>query len=158
MVRPRGVTTKERDATRIEVDGESVSGIVILLPDQLDALHCSVIVDSCQVQDDDLLWLFDTGQTNALTFSPHHSPGRLYAASSVGEVYALNARTGELLWSIELDAELQPPPVAAGSTVYIEHERATTTPWTRPPESICSSTPRRPAGFGASNCVTAPST
>ena len=73
-------------------------------------------------RNDDLLWFFDTGQASTLAFSPTIVQGRLYAAA-VGEVYALNAQTGELLWSVKLDAELQPPPVAAGSTVYIERER-----------------------------------
>ena len=72
---------------------------------------------------DHILWLYDSGGTGTLTFSPTIVQGRLYAASSVGEVYALNAQTGELLWSIDLDTELQPPPVAVGSTVYIEHEK-----------------------------------
>ena len=71
------------------------------------------------------LWHFDTGQTSTVVLSPIIVQGRLYASSSsVGEVYALNAQTGEILWSFDLDTDpnnLWAPPVAAGSTVYIEH-------------------------------------
>ena len=73
-------------------------------------------------QRSDMLWHFDTGQTSTVVLSPTIVQGRLNAATE-GAVYALNAQTGELLWSIDLDTELQPPPVAAGSTVYIEYER-----------------------------------
>ncbi len=118
---PGGFTTRRNDATRIVVDGQSVSNIVIRLPDQLDALRC--IGNPCDLQYDDLSLQFDTGQNYTLAFSPTIVQKRLFAASPMGEVYALNVQTGKLLWSIDLDTELQLPPVAAGSTVYIEHER-----------------------------------
>ena len=73
----------------------------------------------------DRLWRFDTGQTDAVALSPTVVQGRLFAVSGAGEVYAVNARTGELVWSIDMDtgsdSDAWARPVAAGSTVYIEH-------------------------------------
>ncbi len=79
------------------------------------------------LQRSDRLWHFDTGKTSPLILSPIIVQGRLYAYSSrfgEGEVYSLNAQTGELLWSIDSDTDsnsLLGPPVATGSTVYIPH-------------------------------------
>ena len=70
----------------------------------------------------DSLWHSDTGQTSTVALSPTIVQGRLYAVSDGGEVYAVNAQTGEFLWSIDLETKILAPPAAAGSTVYIEHQ------------------------------------
>ena len=86
------------------------------------------------LQRSDRLWRFDTGrnilpllgdlfgQTSSVALSPLIVQGTFYAVSDGGEVYAVNAQTGELLWSIDLETKTWAPPVAAGSTVYIEHQ------------------------------------
>ena len=78
------------------------------------------------LQRSDRLWHFDTGQTSRVAISPTIVQGRLFAVSDAGEVYAVNVQSGELLWSIDIDTDsdtnVWAPPVAAGSTVYIEHQ------------------------------------
>ena len=75
--------------------------------------------------EDALLWEFSTGRPAELVMSHTLSKGRIYAASPQGQVYAVDAETGALLWSAELTdlTELKPPPVPAGEAVYIEYGR-----------------------------------
>ena len=52
--------------------------------------------------------------------SPTVVQGVVYAGSYEGRVYALDAETGELLWSFESESDLSPPPLVAGGVVFVE--------------------------------------
>ncbi len=73
--------------------------------------------------EDALLWKFSTGRPDELVMSHTLSQGRIYAASPRGQVYAVDAETGALLWSVDVSTELHSPPVPAGEAVYIEVQR-----------------------------------
>ena len=69
---------------------------------------------------DSLLWQYETGNQNELVIvSPTLGDGVVYAGSYEGFVYALDAETGELLWS-ETEGGQNPPPTVAGGVVYVE--------------------------------------
>ena len=70
-----------------------------------------------------LLWEFKIPQTNANSFpgiAPTTRGGTLFLVSPLGQVYALDAKTGQLQWQTELDDQLYPPPVVTASKVYVD--------------------------------------
>ena len=71
--------------------------------------------------DESLIWQYDTGNPGELLIvSPTVADGVLYAGSYEDRVYALDADTGELLWSFETESDLSPPPLVAGGVVFVE--------------------------------------
>ena len=71
--------------------------------------------------DDSLIWQYDTGTEGELVIvSPTVIEGVVYAGSYENRVYALDAETGELLWSFETESDLSPPPLVAGGVVFVE--------------------------------------
>ena len=61
--------------------------------------------------DDSLIWQYDTGTEGELVIvSPTVTGGVVYAGSYEDRVYALDAESGELLWTFEADSDLSPPP------------------------------------------------
>ena len=52
--------------------------------------------------------------------SPTVTGGVVYAGSYEGRVYALDAESGELLWTFEADSDLSPPPPVVGGVVFVE--------------------------------------
>ena len=69
---------------------------------------------------DSLIWQYDTGTEGEMVIvSPTVVQGVVYAGSYKG-VYALDAETGELLWSFESESDLSPPPLVAGGVVFVE--------------------------------------
>ena len=69
---------------------------------------------------DSLLWQYSTGEPDeSLILSPTISEGVVYAASRENPVYALDAESGELLWSLEGDSVFNPPPLADGGVVLV---------------------------------------
>ena len=70
--------------------------------------------------DDSLLWQYRTGNPNEfVVVSPTVADGVVYAVSYDDRVYALDAETGELLWSFKAENGLSPPPLASGGVVLI---------------------------------------
>ena len=68
--------------------------------------------------DDSLLWQYDTGNPGELVIvSPTAADGVVYAGSYDDRVYALDAETGELLWSFKAENGLSPLPLAGGGVV-----------------------------------------
>jgi len=84
------------------------------------ARGCDVrTVGGSPVPDDALLWQYETGNPDELlTVSANVANGVVYAGSYGGLVYALDAGTGELLWTFETESGLNPPPTVAGRVVY----------------------------------------
>ena len=71
--------------------------------------------------DDSLFWQYSTGNPGELVIvSPSVADGAVYAGSYGDRVYALDAETGELLWSFETESDLKPPPLVAGGVVLVE--------------------------------------
>ena len=71
--------------------------------------------------DEALLWEFkmpDTGSFPMIAATT--TGGTLFVASRPGQVYALDAETGQVRWHTELDAEFNPPPVVRDSKVYLD--------------------------------------
>jgi polyvinyl alcohol dehydrogenase (cytochrome) len=79
-----------------------------------------------------LKWTYDTasftgplpaGTTNAVRMGPAVSQGRVYMGDLLGNFYALNARTGALIWAKKLDphptARITGSPVVWNDRVYI---------------------------------------
>jgi outer membrane protein assembly factor BamB len=62
------------------------------------------------------LWRLDTGVTES---SPLLHAGRLYFGSWDGNLYAVRARDGRLLWRYRADDELNSAPAYAGGTIFI---------------------------------------
>jgi outer membrane protein assembly factor BamB len=77
-------------------------------------------------------WSYDT-----LYFSVNSSPavanGAVYVGSIDYNVYALNAKTGAVLWSYTTGANVDSSPAAANGVVYIGSETARCTRWTPVP-------------------------
>ena len=63
--------------------------------------------------DDLLLWQFDIGDSESVLVFSSVVDGVVYAGSYDNEVYALDALSGELLWSFESATYLRPPPQVA---------------------------------------------
>ncbi len=71
--------------------------------------------------DDSLIWQYDTGTEGELVIvSSTVIEGVVYASSYENRVYALDAETGELLWSFEAESDLDIPPLVAGGVVFVE--------------------------------------
>ena len=71
--------------------------------------------------DDSLIWQYDTGTEGELVIvSPTVTGGVVYAGSYEDRVYALDAESGELLWTFEADSDLSPPPPVVGGVVFVE--------------------------------------
>ena len=75
--------------------------------------------------DDALLWEFSTGEQpkdsgDFLMLASTVAQGTVYAASGSGQVYALDAKTGQVRWHVDLGVHLSPPPVVAGPAVYLK--------------------------------------
>ena len=71
--------------------------------------------------DDSLIWQYDTGTEGELVIvSPTVTGGVVYASSYEDSVYALDAESGELLWTFEADSDLSPPPPVVGGVVFVE--------------------------------------
>ena len=75
--------------------------------------------------EDALLWEFSTGEqlrdsSDFLMLASAVTQGTVYAASGWGQVYALDAKTGQVRWHVDLGAQLSPPPVVAGPAVFLE--------------------------------------
>ena len=69
---------------------------------------------------DSLLWQYDTGNPGEMVLvSPTMGDGVLYAGSYDDFVYALDANTGELLWSLKAQDHLNPPPLLAGGVLFV---------------------------------------
>ena len=68
--------------------------------------------------DESLIWQYNPGEL--LIVSPTVADGVVYAGSYEDRVYALDAHTGELLWSFETESDLSPPPLVAGGVVFVE--------------------------------------
>ena len=68
-----------------------------------DETHFSPLdkINAKNVSELGLAWSFDTNTTRGLEATPVVVDGMLYATGSVGQVYALNAATGEKLWAFE---------------------------------------------------------
>lgn len=61
-------------------------------------------------------WVFDTQET--ITSSPTVVDDTLYIGSDIG-VYALNAKTGELQWSFDVDGAIESPVSVAGGAIFV---------------------------------------
>ena len=65
---------------------------------------------------DSLLWQYSTSNPGELVIvSPTVADGAVYVGSYENRVYALDAETGELLWSFEAESDLDIPPLVAGA-------------------------------------------
>ena len=69
---------------------------------------------------DSLLWQYRTDDPDEMVVvSPTEVEGVVFAGSNKGRMYALDAKTGDLLWSFKTDWDsMSPMPLAAGDIVY----------------------------------------
>ena len=74
--------------------------------------------------DESLIWHYNTGNPGDLIIvSPTLDSGAVYAGTYTGRTYALDANTGELLWSFDIERGGSiPPPLAADGTVYVKNK------------------------------------
>ena len=71
--------------------------------------------------EESLLWQYRTGNEGELVIvSPTVADGAVFAGSHNDHVYALDAETGDLLWSFETASDLDPPPTVAGGVVFVQ--------------------------------------
>lgn len=71
--------------------------------------------------EESLLWQYRTGNEGELVIvSPTVADGVVFAGSHNDHVYALDAETGELLWSFETASDLDPPPTVADGVVFVQ--------------------------------------
>jgi hypothetical protein len=91
-------------------------------------------------------WSYDT-----LYFSVNSSPavanGAVYVGSIDYNVYALNAKTGAVLWSYTTGANVDSSPAAANGVVYIGSETARCTRWTPVPAPTYGPSPLAQCDF-----------
>lgn len=66
------------------------------------------------------LWTFDT--VSGIWGAPAVADGQLFFGDMLGNVYAVNAETGSLLWQIAVDGPIIASPVVADNLVYIASE------------------------------------
>ena len=70
--------------------------------------------------DGSLLWQYSTGNPGELAIvSPTVADGVVYAGSYENTVYALDAQTGDLRWSVETQGDMDVPPVVDGAVVFV---------------------------------------
>ena len=70
---------------------------------------------------DELLWVFDT-ESSAILSSPAIANGRLYIGSTDGNLYALDAQDGSLLWAYPTFGAVNSSPAVAEGKVYFLSE------------------------------------
>ena len=101
-----------------------------ILPDPRDDIAVADeigLTDSVQIigpppPADSLIWQYNMGSADSASVivSPIVADGVVLATSHEGQVHALDATTGTLLWFFEADGELNPPALMAGGVVYVE--------------------------------------
>ena len=72
-----------------------------------------------RVADGQLLWTYEAGTVNPYLASPAVSDGRVVFGGSDGMVRAVDASTGKLLWSTEVEAAVTAAPLIAADVVYV---------------------------------------
>ena len=78
-------------------------------------------ITTTPVPDDSLIWQYETGALDEFVIvSPTVVEGVVYAGSDEDRVYALDAETGKLLWSFEVESDLSIPPLVSGGVVFAE--------------------------------------
>ncbi len=78
--------------------------------------------DARSPDDPTVVWKYDTGaldESELLIVSPTVVESVVYAGSYDGKVYALDARTGEPLWSFETKSDPDVPPIVAEGVVHV---------------------------------------
>ena len=99
----------------------SVVGFTASLLTTLLLVACAAGPQGPRTPDESLIWQYDTGTEDEMVIvSPTVVEVVVYAGSYEGRVYALDAETGELLWSFEAESDLNPPPLVAGVVVFVE--------------------------------------
>ena len=99
----------------------SVVGFTASLLATLLLVACAAGPPGPRPPDESLIWQYKTGTEGELVIvSPTAVEGVVYAGSYENRVYALDADTGELLWSFEVESDLNPPPLVAGGVVFVE--------------------------------------
>ena len=79
------------------------------------------------LEDESFIWLFQTGGQGAdpptpafgVVYAPTVAYGMVYAGSDDNRVYALDAETGELLWSFETQDVIRSSPTVTVGAVYV---------------------------------------
>ena len=90
-------------------------------------LDCMVQKSLRQPLDESLVWHFQTGGQGAdpptpafgVVYAPTVAYGMVYAGSDDNRVYALDAETGELLWSFETQDVIRSSPTVTDGAVYV---------------------------------------
>ena len=82
---------------------------------------CAAGPPGLQSPDDSLIWQYKTGALDEMVVvSPTVVEGVVYAGSDENSVYALDADTGNPLWSFEAESDLSLPPLVSGGVVFAE--------------------------------------
>ena len=72
-----------------------------------------------RVNDGGPLWTFDAGEQSPYLAAPAVSAGQVVFGASDGVVRAVDASSGELLWSREVEAAVTAAPLVAANVVYV---------------------------------------
>lgn len=85
-------------------------------------------VRAIQLKDRKILWDIQKDKRNvgppSDTTAPFYYKGRVYVAFMGGNLVALDAKTGEVVWKRDLQSHLESSPVISGGTLYIGSDKA----------------------------------